>query len=469
MKKGLFSKMLITYAIIISFGFVIMASLLSIWFQNYYFDQRKEQLNSQTNLIGNYAVEYLRGEVSEADINAVLRHVGKYINADIFLSDRFGKIYSVSNQKHIKFVGEQILKEDLNDLKEGRVVEKKGAYLNIFNVPMYTYEIPLFTNNTFIGTIMMNTSIEGLKEPLKKVYEIIWMVAIGAIILSCIVIYYFSQKIIITPLSKINNVAKKIAKGEVDKRVTIDSDDEVGELAESFNYMADYMEKTDKNRREFISNVSHEIRSPITSIKGFIGGILDGIIPKEKEKYYLSITYKEIQRLTRLVNDLLDLSAMESGKMKFNITKVNINEIIRLAVIKFETKITEKKINVDVCFEEESTFVLADYDRITQVVTNLLDNAIKYAKESGNIKVNTKIKRNKVHISIYNDGPCIKEQDIKNIWDRFYKEDKARTSKVSTGLGLPIVRNILTHLGEDIWVENKKETGVCFTFTLKKA
>jgi len=289
------------------------------------------------------------------------------------------------------------------------------------------------------------------------------------VITTSIIIYYFSQKIIIKPLSKINSVARKISKGEVEKRVIIDSNDEIGELAESFNTMADSLEKVEKNRRDFMSNVSHELRSPITSIKGFIGGILDGVIPKDKENHYLQIAYDEVQRLTRLVNDLLDLAAMESGKFSLRVTEIDINEIIKLCIIKFEPKINDKKLKVDVLLQDEHLYVEGDRDRLIQVLTNLIDNSIKYVPDGGNIKLSTKIKGDKLLVSVFNDGPNIEENELRRIWDRFYKSDKARTSKISTGLGLPIARNILSQLGEDIWVENKaKDQGVTFIFTLTR-
>jgi signal transduction histidine kinase len=273
---------------------------------------------------------------------------------------------------------------------------------------------------------------------------------------------------IVRPLAEINRAAQKIAKGEVERRAKLNTGDEIGELAKSFNTMADSLEKVENDRRNFISNVSHELRTPITSIKGFIGGVLDGVIPKEKEKDYLSIAYEEIQRLARLVNDLLDLSVFDAGKFKLDISQVDINEIIRLCVIKAEARINKKELSVDVTLQDEHLYVYADRDRIIQVVTNLLDNAIKYVNDKGKIKVVTKTKGDKVLVSIYNSGPRIPEEDRKHIWDRFYKSDKSRTSKVSTGLGLPIVRNILTQLGEDIWVESGEKEGVTFYFTLRK-
>ena len=190
------------------------------------------------------------------------------------------------------------------------------------------------------------------------------------------------------------------------------------------------------------------------------------MIPQEKEKYYLSIAYEEIQRLTRLVNDLLDMSAIEAGGFSLRIMEVDINEIIRLTVIKHETKIKDKRASVDVCFDEDNLFVAGDKDRLVQVITNLLDNSIKYVNEGGKIKISSKTKGKKAFISVFNEGK-IAEEDLIHIWDRFYKADKARTAKDSTGLGLSIVRNIITQLQEDIWVENK-DNGVYFTFTLTK-
>lgn len=470
MKKGIFSKMVAAYIIIIALSFFIIATVLSFWFQNYYFNQRKSQLESNSELIKPYAVAQLRNEntVTQSEWQSILSVLSAISNADIWVSDRYGIIYRVSDKKYEELLGKQVFEKDFDTLRLKQSVEYKGTLQNILSTPSHIYIMPVVDNGDFYGSVIMVTQLSELQEPLKNVYRIIWFSAILAIIISSIIIYHFSQKIILAPLAKINAVAKKIAKGEVEKRVEIVSDDEIGELAESFNLMADNIEKVENNRREFISNVSHEIRSPITSIKGFIGGILDGVIPKEKENYYLSIAYEEIQRLTRLVNDLLDLSAIEAGQFRLRIEELNINELIRITVIKFETKVKAKALNVDVCFSEDNLYIAGDRDRLVQVLTNLVDNAIKYVNEGGNIKICTKTKGDKVIVTVFNDGPLISKEDIIHIWDRFYKADKSRTAKMSTGLGLPIARNILTQLGEDIWVENREGEGVLFTFTLKR-
>lgn len=468
MKKGVFSKLVATFALIISISFIITAAVLSYWFETYYFEQRKNQLQAESRLIIPITVQYLNGNKTSEKVSETLSYIGSYLSTNIWLVDSYGFVYAVSDSSHRNLMATQVLTKDLEMLSKGEMVEKKGGFKEVFTGSVHTFEIPIIYNGVFTGVIMMHTSINELREPLKKVYEIIWGSAILAIIISWVVIYYFSQRIIVRPLEKINYVADKIAKGEVDKRVDICSKDEIGELSKSFNSMADSLEEIEKNRREFISNVSHEIRSPITSIKGFIGAIIDGVIPKEKEKYYLSIAYEETQRLTRLVNDLLDLSSIDSGQFTLRIEEVDVNETIRLSIINFHEKIREKKLKADIFLEGEKLMVAADKDRLIQVITNLLDNAIKYSPKSGNISVATTVKTGKVYVSIYNDGPLISEKDLKNIWDRFYKVDKSRTTKHSTGLGLPIVRSILTQLGEDIWAQNKGKTGVVFNFTLKK-
>ncbi|KGM96728.1 HAMP domain-containing histidine kinase [Clostridium botulinum] len=465
-KKGLFSKMVATYSLIIAMSFIILASFLSFWFEGYFLNQRKEQLLGEAQILSNAAVQYLQGNSSLDKTNDILEYVSNYAGMDILLFDRYGYVYAASNPKHKKFIGNQILTEELKSLRKGNFVEKRDLDSK-FN-KRYIYDVPVFYKGVFQGVLGFSTSMELIHAPLRKVYQIIWMSATFAIVFSSIIIYCFSQRIIIKPLEQINSAADKISKGEVHKRVQVQSGDEIGALANSFNSMAKSLEEVEENRRTFISNVSHELRSPITSIKGFIGGILDGVIPKEKENYYLSVAYEEIQRLTRLINDLLDLSSIEAGKFVLNVKEEDINEIIRLSIIKFETVIKSKKINVEVWLDEERLNVLVDRDKIIQVITNLIDNAIKYGKEEGNIEIRTKVKGQKVFISVYNDGPNISKEDGKYIWDRFYKGDKSRTLKVSTGLGLSIVRRIVTQHGGDIWFENKENKGITFTFTLKK-
>lgn len=469
MKKGLFAKTISAYSIIIALSFVMASAILSFWFQKYYYDDRTNELYNAAQRLNEPVMEYLGGYMSQLVFTERLHDVNDISNSDIILTDSNGYALTSANDEDDVLINKQIIQNsDLQTLKNGNSVLKQGSYGNLFKVQVLTFIAPVTDNNGVLrGTLMLNTSMAEMQKTLAKGFVLIWTLAVIAIVVPCFIIYSFSQRVILNPLKEIIKTAKKISKGEIDKRVQIKSQDEIGELVDSFNSMADSIAKVEKNRREFVSNVSHEIRSPITSIKGFIGGILDGVIPKEKEKYYLSLAYDETQRLTRLVNDLLDLSAIDAGQLTLNISNININELIRRTVIKFEDKVKERRIKVDVCFNQDNLYVIGDPDRINQVITNLVDNAIKYVIDEGNIKIAVKTKGDKAYISIYNDCKPLLEEDLKHIWDRFYKSDKSRTVKVSTGLGLPIVRSILTEHGEDIWAKNCNE-GIEFVFSLKR-
>ncbi|WBW97927.1 sensor histidine kinase [Oceanirhabdus sp. W0125-5] len=472
-KNGLFTKMAIAYTVIITFSFIVLAAFLSFWFKIYYYNQSSNKIISQQESINDIMIQYVETKkISVNEMSDDLRLLGKLLECDIILVDSSGVVFEVSNQKHAVFMRTKLFDQQGQKdrtIKEISKKEKEKFYNEIYDNKVQALEFDLIdTKGGYLGAAIVVTPLSNITGPLTKVYQIIWISAVLVVIFSTIGIYIFSQKIIVYPLSQINYVAKKITKGEVEKRVDIISNDEIGELAVSFNTMADSLEKIDINRRQFISNVSHEIRTPITSIKGFIGGILDGIIPEEKVHYYLSMAYEETKRLTRLVNDLLDLSALESGKFNQVIEEIDINEIIRITVLKLENKINEKALNVDVSFEGEKLMALGDKDRVIQVCTNLLDNAIKYSNESGMIRVTTKVRGKKVNVSFFNTCENeISAKDLKNIWQRFYRADKARTSRESSGLGLSIVRGIISQMGEDIWAD-KKDDGVMFTFTLKR-
>lgn len=470
-KKSLFTKMAVAYMVIISFSFIVLAGFLSFWFKSYYLQQDTQRLSTQKALIEGIIHNYIYKSIDDEDMSSSLNFLGKAISADIIVTDSSGVVFGVSNPEHEKFIRKNLAgtNEHSKSRKEIEDDVVKTIRDSIYGQDVLIDHEPQYDeNNLQIATTYICIPQNKSLEPLKRVYQIIWISAVYVLIFSTIGIYIFSQRMIINPLADINSVAKKIAKGEVEKRVHIKSDDEIGELAVSFNSMADSLEKIDVNRRQFISNVSHEIRTPITTIKGFVGGILDGIIPEDKMDHYLNMVYDETKSLTRLVNDLLDLSALESGKFNQVIEEIDINEIIRIVVLRFENKITGKGLNVSVSFEGEKVITLGDRDRVMQVCTNLLDNAIKYSDEAGTISVKTKIKGRKVHVSFSNTcDESVDVTELKKIWQRFYRIDKARTSRESSGLGLSIVRGIISQMGEDIWVDKINNT-VEFTFTLKR-
>lgn len=466
--NSLVYKLVVTFTIILAISYMLIATVLSIWVQRNYIMERRVRLEDSSAFIQNNVARYKNREIDMFTLRETMRFLGKGINnSDIMLLDDRNLIWYVSKPE----LESELLKiypsSNLEKLKNGEVQEITGLGGAESKTEYFIFIRPMIENNIYQGSVVIMTPESALRDQISGVYIIIWFSALLVMLASVVIIYYFAQRILIKPLYELNEVAGKMKAGDFSQRANISSGDEIGQLGESFNLMAESMENTDKNRRDLISNISHELRSPITSIRGFIAGILDGIIPKDKENYYLNLVYEEIQRLTRLINDLLDLSALETGKVSMNITEVELNEIIRVSLIKFETKINDKKLKIDITLDSEHLYVAGDRDRLIQVVTNLLDNAIKHCTEEGNIEVSTKVKGKKVTVSIYNDGTPLNVDETKNIWNRFYKADKSRTKKDSTGLGLPIVRNILTQLNETVWVENK-ETGVTFLFTLTK-
>lgn len=466
-RKGLVYKLIITFSGILALILITLALVLSLWFKNYFFRQKIQELDRQSKVISDSVLSYLNGKENskQNELKDCISFVGNSMDVDILITDNIGYVYEVSSDKFIenKYTNIGVSQKNMDKLKSGLAIEHGGR--EIMKTSPHTYLKPIFQDSYFRGIIVMITSEQSIRSGLKHVYEIVWLSAIVAVIVAAIIIYYFAKKIIINPLNEINIAARRLARGDVGKRVDITSNDEIGELAHSFNVMAESIEESDKNRRDFISNVSHELRSPITSIKGFVAGILDGVIPKDKENYYLNIVYDEIRRLSRLVIDLLDISAMEEGKFKLNMVEFDINILIKQCIAKFDGKIRNKGVNVEVTFGREHEFVYADRDRL--VLTNIIDNAMKYSNDNGNIKITTNDKGSKVYVSVFNNGPLLKDEELARIWDRFYKSDKARTNKDSTGLGLPIVRLILAQHGEDIWVNNEQD-GVRFTFTISK-
>lgn len=465
-KKSIVRKLIITFTSITGGVLTLVGLILTVWISMSYTEERIETIDRQISIVEDTVRGYLKQENDYSEVEKILTMASLASDTDGIIVDKLGYVYIVSDSKYndMKYSKIQISEDIQSKIYD---VKSHGKAVTLFKKgQLLTYVKPIYSNGEIDGYIVM---IPKNHYARKNIMWIIWVCIVCAMIISGVIINYFAKRLVVRPLEEINNAAKRLTQGKVDERVEVRSNDEIGQLAESFNSMAESLEKADNTRKEFISNVSHELRSPITSIKGFVGGILDGVIPKDKETYYFKIVYEEINRLARLVNDLLDISAMEAGK--FNLQKIDfdINGVISLCILNLEGKIKNKGLDVRAIFEEKRNYVIADRDRIIQVLTNLLENAIKYSNDNGQIEVTTYTKGEKIYISIFNSGENISKEDLNNIWDRFYKSDKSRTNKVSTGLGLPIVRLILSQHNEDVWVNNIEGKGVKFTFSLKRS
>ena len=463
-KESINQRIIVTFISVTSIVLIFLGSIMTILFNKNYHSTKLSNLEKQMGIIENSINNYLnQQDGSYSQLKEIIKMACISTNTEAIITDRLGYVYLVNGEDYQNLMYSKI---KLNTESLSSNIEFKKEVFKVDNASIKGYVKAIYEDGEIDGYMIMVMQNESERN---FNMFIIWITVIIEIIISAIVIKIVTNQIIIRPIDNINNVSKRLAKGEVEKRVVVNCNNEIGELAESFNMMAECLEKSDTKRREFISNVSHELRSPITSIKGFIGGILDGVIPRDRENYYLKIVYDEVDRLARLVNDLLDMSAMESGKFNLAITEFDINQVISLCILNLEHKIQEKGLNVKATFHNNRAYVLGDRDRIIQVVTNIIENSIKYSNDDGEIKIDVYSKGEKVYVDIFNSGECIEEKELNKIWDRFYKSDKSRTNKLSTGLGLPIVRSILSQHNEDIWVKNIEGKGVSFIFTLKKS
>jgi len=465
-KNSIVRKLIITFSSITGGVLILVGLVLTVGFYRFSNEKLVDTLNKQLDVVSEALGSYLNYQDGTYDeVNGLLKIACLTNDMNGIIVDRLGYVYMVSSNEYSSLKYTNIDINNFNMNTNENIVYKKISIKDDYNSIVGAFVKPIYSNNQLDGYIIMFEN-EPVNE--KRTIFIIWISIILAVIVAGAIVKYFAQLLVVEPIEEINNAAKRLAKGDVQERVKVVGKNEIGELAESFNKMAQSIEQSDNIRREFISNVSHELRSPITSIKGFIGGILDGVIPRDKENYYLKIVYDEIDRLARLVNDLLDISAMESGKFNLNISEFDINQTISLCILNLENKIQTKGLNVKAIFHEKRCFAIGDRDRILQVMTNLLENAIKYSDDNGQIEVNISTKGEKIFVSIFNSCNILSENDLNHIWDRFYKSDKSRTNKISTGLGLPIVRLILSQHNQDIWVENVEDKGVKFIFTLQR-
>lgn len=318
----------------------------------------------------------------------------------------------------------------------------------------------------FLGAaiaVKLIPQIRGLQNRLLSIILI-------AQILSWVIAFLVSSVLtrqIIKPIRRMRTAAKNIASGNFKERIPITSSDEVGQLAESFNSMTQSLEELENMRASFISDISHELRTPMTTISGFVEGVLDGTIPEEKHEKYLSTVLEETRRLSRLVSDLLETSRLEQGKIKIQKENTDINRLVAETAFSYEKQLVEKRIDVDLNLDGNECFAMADGDSIKRVMLNLIDNAIKFTPENGKISIQTKNEGKKVYVSIQNSGDGIEKEELRHIWERFYKTDKSRSrDKRGVGLGLHIVKTIIAQHGAEIFAESEVGEYTKFTFVL---
>lgn len=334
--------------------------------------------------------------------------------------------------------------------------------------PMFTVAVPWISNNRVLGAVYIQTAAQTVRASYEGMALGITGASLLMVALAAGLVYALTRRIT-RPLYDMAQTASRLSAGDFSHSVPEKGSREIHDLAVAFNSMSGKLSETERTRRDFIANLSHELRSPMTNIQGFVQGMMDGTVPVEQQRHYLGIVLDETRRLTKLVNGLLDLSRLENKDGTPQTASFDINELIRLVLTACASRIEGKGIDVQLRFEEEQQMVLANRDQIEQVLYNLIDNAVKFTPDKGMITISVaSLTDGRVEITVRDNGIGILPEDAPHIFDRFYKADKAHTSGQGTGLGLAICKMILNRHGESIRLVDSQE-GSAFAFTLKNA
>jgi len=391
----------------------------------------------------------------------------------IFITDAQGQVVSCSDRVPVcEHMGIYISRELITELEEKgglRISNLDGMYQNKHYVAVCPIHSEL--DGEVLGHVFVTNETDQLLGTWSTFLVIASLVSVFVFCLSMIVSLIYSKRMA-RPLDEMAVASRRFARGDFSVRVRQEDDptDEMGALIDSFNKMADSLERAEERRSEFIANISHELRTPMTTIAGFADGILDGTIPKEDEEKYLISIRDETRRLSRLVRDMLSASQTNARASDPSRRKVfDLTELVLQTLLSFESRATAKKLDVDPQLPDNHLMVLADKDAITQVIYNLLDNAVKFAREGSCLTLRLYKDGGKAYVSIKDEGETIPPEDLPFIFDRFHKSDRSRSlDKDGVGLGLYLVKSIINSHDEDIAV--KSEDGITeFVFTLKLA
>ncbi len=475
MRKSLFSKIFFTQVFVNLIVIILIIPTLFFAIGGYFVESHRESILLEARRVAHMGtqisdfgedekaweffrsgIEFVSGQsyalVTDAD--------GKVIAAP---EDAPGINLSKINEKFIKTAikGQSIV-----------ALYPKGA---TFEEQTLVSIVPIEKNNPmtgktqFLGAAIVYKPMPQIRHIQNRIINIVIMVHMVGWIIAFIVAFILTRQIV-KPVKRMRDAAKSIAAGNFDLRIPVKSNDEIGELSRTFNSMTQSLSELENMRSSFISDVSHELRTPMTIISGFVEGILDGTVPEEDREKYLSTVLEEIKRLSRLVSELLEASRLEQGKVELKKEPLDINRLLLETVFANEQRLEEKKINLEIKVDENAPLALADKDSIKRVLINLIDNAVKFTPEGGGILLATLCKNKKVYVSIKNSGEGIAKEDLRHIWERFYKTDKSRSGdKKGIGLGLHIVKTIITQHGGEIYAQSEEGKSTTFVFILDEA
>ncbi len=482
----LFAKYLTIMTALMLVSYLVLMSALTVFLSNRWAKETESLLQTNVKQSAEYTENLLAEcatvEDAENALILICNNIGVTANAvdiDIFFVNHDGKViicredflynYSPNSAGCLIHSGYSIPKAVMENVKNGEYFSNTKVE-GLFAENTFFAGYPVYMQGTFVGAFFASTPVKsGLAEYAVNLGGMYLSSAIFASALSFLVIYAFTAKLT-NPLRQMSNATKAYAQGDFSKRVSVRGVDELAELCQSFNRMATSLSVLESSRRSFVANVSHELKTPMTTIGGFIDGMLDGTIPPEKHQEYLGIVSVEVKRLSRLVTSMLNLSKIEAGELEIKPTSFDVAPSVINCLLNLEQEIEKKNITINGLDNLNSVFVYADKDMIYQVVYNLVDNAVKFTNENGAITVfSGEAEKGQLYISIENTGEGISNDEIGRIFERFYKVDKSRSYDVkSAGLGLYLCKTIVEMHRGRIFAESEKGRFTRFTFTLPK-
>lgn len=464
--KTIFHKFAFIYIMIFLISFILIIigvrTVLDFYFVSNETDLIIKRVTNYEELVNSRYVNTISLKVLQEQVMLL----DGYTGANIWLFSESGEMYTTETDRQLLDVNlYPNLPDDLKNVFLGRTISREVVYETEERTRMLRVGYP-FTVGETTYAMFINVPMPEIEDTISQVSVIIFISLAISGALAVVLIFLITRRMG-HEINVINDSAKYISEGNFDKKIIINRKDELGELANSFNTMAEELNRQENTKRMFISSLSHDLRTPLTTIKGYTQGMLDGTIEQDKQERYLKIVLNESDRLIKMINDLLDLSKMESGALVLNKTDFDMNEMILNVLDNFEQKILEKQIKLTIDLTKDKVLAHGDYTAIHRVVYNLLDNATKFVEEEGSISIRTELRADKLYVGISNTGRVLSPKELELIWDRFTKLDKSRgLEKKSSGLGLSIVKEIVKAHHEQIDVFSNDEIGVAFIFTV---
>ncbi len=468
MRKTLYLKFVLAYFIFAVFAFIAVTMFVPSMTREQLVREKAESLYAEATLISeNYASGLYTSEISLEEVKTQLDSLAVYLDSVIRIINPSGRlVLDTDNPINV---------EDAVIIENFDPTITKGSYYTVdkffgqYQDNVLSVFAPITSDYKVKGYVVINHEMSAIETSCNNILNISYITLVITILLSVIILIFFTE-MVYAPLTKITYATEQYASGNMHYEFQVDSDDEMGYLAACLNYMASEIARGEDDQKKFVANVSHDFRSPLTSIHGYLEAMLDGTIPPELHEKYLNIVLNETERLTKLTNSLLTLNNLNTKGMLLEKTDFDINQVIRRVAATFEGSCRQKNIAIEVILTGEKMYVNADKGKIEQVLYNLTDNAIKFSHQNSVIKIETTEKKNKLFISVKDAGIGIPKEDQKLIWDRFYKSDLSRgKDKKGTGLGLSIVKEIINSHDEHINVISTEGAGSEFIFSLPQS